>query len=281
MELADLTNPSKIVTGIFEQLPEMILPVPVKDIALALDISEVAPLYTSGYVGGLIVDEGVSEGVILVSANDSEKRKRFTIGHELGHFLIPWHTLDSNLRFNCSARQMTVSDIKSKDSYLRKEAEANRFSAELLMPEALFQHDMRKMAEPSLEEVFSMAKKYDVSKEACLIRYVSLQDEPSAVVFSKDGIVRYCFKHNDFPYLNVKKGIPLPKSGLSSDAKILSGGITEAVEVDSETWLAENHQRVPGSLLEQTAKLSAGYQITLLFTEYDEEEDEVDCEPSF
>jgi hypothetical protein len=104
MELADLASPSKIVAGIFKQLPEVILPVPVKEIALSLDISEIAPLSTSGYVGGLIVDEGASEGVILVSANDSEKRKRFTIGHELGHFLIPWHTLDSNLRFNCSAQ---------------------------------------------------------------------------------------------------------------------------------------------------------------------------------
>jgi hypothetical protein len=178
---------------------------------------------------------------------------------------------------------MTVSDVKSKDSYLRKEAEANRFSAELLMPETLFQHDMRKMAEPNLEDIFSMAKKYDVSKEACSRRYVSLQDEPSAAVFSKDGIVRYCYKHAEFPYLNVKKGIPLPKLALSSDSKIQRGEITEVIEVNSDTWLAENLQKVPDSLLEQTAKLAAGYQITLLFTEYDEDaEDDLEYgEPHF
>lgn len=273
-------NPKKIVEGIFDQLPELIFPVPVRDIALALDINEIAALTTSGYVGGLVIGNG--SGVILVNQNDTEQRQRFTIGHELGHFLIPWHTLNSDAVFNCTSEQMALTDTKAKEGYLRKEAEANCFSAELLMPRAHFISDMRKAGEPSLDSLFAIANKYDVSKEACARRFTELNDEPCAIIHSKDGVVRYYNKHPDFPYLDVKKGLPIPKSALSSDPKIKAGETTESIEVDTDTWISSDRQPVPGSLIEQTSKFGDGYQMTILFAGEDEEadEDEYD-EPHF
>lgn len=54
-------------------------------------------------------------------------RKRFTLAHELGHILIPWHV-----------GTMTVSHIGYRrfinPLYAKMEAEANRFASELLMP---------------------------------------------------------------------------------------------------------------------------------------------------
>ncbi|MBN4082567.1 ImmA/IrrE family metallo-endopeptidase [Mariprofundus ferrooxydans] len=265
MELADFGNPTKIVEAIFQQFSKIRLPIPVEDIALSLDIKEIAKLSTQGYVGGLLIDKDLSSGIILVSDNLSEQRRRFTIGHELGHFLIPWHAMDANLTFSCSAEQMRIGDVASKDKYRRKEAEANKFSAELIMPSSLFRQEMRKKPEPCLGDIFSMADRFNVSKEACARRYVELHDEVCAIVISKDGFVCYFYRQDEFPYLNVQQEMPIPKGVLSADPKIMAGELTEAIEVESDTWLSESKEQLPPTLVEQTYKYPSGYQMTLLY----------------
>ncbi|MBC8152254.1 MAG: ImmA/IrrE family metallo-endopeptidase [Bacteroidetes bacterium] len=64
--------------------------------------------------------------VVIVNESISDTRQRFTMAHELGHLIIPWHTgikIDKD-----------ENHIGSEDSYFILEAEANRFAAELLMP---------------------------------------------------------------------------------------------------------------------------------------------------
>jgi Zn-dependent peptidase ImmA (M78 family) len=65
--------------------------VPVEEWARRLDIEEIAPLETQRFEGGFLTDENRSRGIILVNKEASEGRRRFTIGHELGHFLIMSH----------------------------------------------------------------------------------------------------------------------------------------------------------------------------------------------
>jgi hypothetical protein len=66
---------------------------------------------------------------VWVSKNIPPVRRRFTLAHEIGHIIIPWH------------RGTIVDDIeaprsKERGRYREMEAEANRFAAELLMPSA-------------------------------------------------------------------------------------------------------------------------------------------------
>lgn len=64
--------------------------------------------------------------LVVVSSNISATRQKFTLAHELGHVIIPWHTgtIFSHLQ-----------DDRSFDwKYREMEAEANRFASELLMP---------------------------------------------------------------------------------------------------------------------------------------------------
>lgn len=63
---------------------------------------------------------------IIINSNIPRTRAKFTLAHEFGHVIVPWHfgTIFSNI------------DAKSADyAYREMEAEANRFAAELLMPE--------------------------------------------------------------------------------------------------------------------------------------------------
>ena len=68
-------------------------------------------------------------------------RRRFTIGHELGHLLM--------------------GHVCSNDASDHREQEANEFAAELLMPLALLKNDYRKT-----KVLKELAKQYTVSEEA-------------------------------------------------------------------------------------------------------------------
>lgn len=67
---------------------------------------------------------------VWVSRTMPTVRKRFTIAHEIGHIIIPWHT--GNIVDDIDAPRL--QNIEKQ--YRRLEAEANRFAAELLMPSA-------------------------------------------------------------------------------------------------------------------------------------------------
>lgn len=80
----------------------------------------------SGKAAGVLVRSG-KRGIILVNKNIYyERRKRFTICHEIGHFCIPSHTEN---QYEC-----ILSDIETFHSNKAHETEANQFSSELLLP---------------------------------------------------------------------------------------------------------------------------------------------------
>lgn len=62
---------------------------------------------------------------ILINSSAPATRRKFTLAHEIGHIVIPWHT------------GTIVSHLENAEvdaAYSQMEAEANRFAAELLMP---------------------------------------------------------------------------------------------------------------------------------------------------
>lgn len=64
--------------------------------------------------------------LIVVNSDNPPTRQTFTLAHELGHVLIPWHvgTICSHID----------NDLNREDEYYRQEGEANRFASELLVP---------------------------------------------------------------------------------------------------------------------------------------------------
>ncbi|MSO99559.1 MAG: ImmA/IrrE family metallo-endopeptidase [Acetobacteraceae bacterium] len=64
---------------------------------------------------------------IIVNLDRPLRRRRFTLAHELGHVLIPWHRGSLYDDFSLSDRERTFDRWEM-------EGEANRFASELLMP---------------------------------------------------------------------------------------------------------------------------------------------------
>ena len=64
---------------------------------------------------------------VWVSKATPPVRRRFTLAHEIGHIIIPWHT-------GTIIDDIDAPRSSEKSRYREMEAEANRFAAELLMP---------------------------------------------------------------------------------------------------------------------------------------------------
>lgn len=271
MELADCGAPEALAAAILRQLPDMPLPVPVEEIARQLAITEIWRIETKGFEGGLIAWDDKSDGVILVNRSGSRQRQRFTIGHELGHFLNPWHKPKDAEGFRCTSRDMRVTKAQPGDRVTQMEVEANLFSAELLMPRPLFQRNLRDRRGLDVSHILALARKYDMSKESTARRYAELQDEACAVVISQNGKILRCYRHKEFPYVSVKPGDPVPAFSIAVSERLLLGEPSDWNEIDRAIW---SNTRNPGLMLEQTLVQQQGFRLTLLaLPEGDDDED--------
>jgi len=118
------------------------------------------------------------KGIITInSAENRIERIRFSIGHELGHFLLHCNDIPE---FNCTRKDM--SEWFSKQKAISMEVEANEFSINLLTPESLAK-PLVKSSSPSIDAIESIAKTFNMSLSATALRYVELSSEPVAVVF--------------------------------------------------------------------------------------------------
>jgi Zn-dependent peptidase ImmA (M78 family) len=255
IELADLIRPEQLVAEILRQNPNLPIPVPIEELARLAGISKIEAFESVGFEGALLTNATKSEGAIFFSSLSPRPRQRFTIGHELGHFLLPWHRQSS---FQC-----TVEDISSR-SKKDWEIEANQFAAELLVPEPLVKRMLCQFKQPELAHILQLRDEFGTSFEMTARRVVELNDYACAVVFSKDNIVRYWIRSEYFTeWLSVKKGDTLPSQspsrGLISDPE-------ERHEIESYWWLREpkNRARQPETIHEQTLVQDFGHKVTLL-----------------
>ncbi len=124
-----------------------------------------------------------SQPSIIVNSKRPRKRQRFTLAHEIGHVLIPWHM--------GTIFDITDIDSSSAVSYWQMEAEANAFAIELLMPSYWVQElilQNKNIAEVTLEII----NRADVSAIAATLRLRSeLPPNYIFIVVGKDGVVTY------------------------------------------------------------------------------------------
>jgi len=144
-------------------------PVDVKSISEKLDVSVVERSLEDEVSGFLIVKN--NHAVIAVNSNHHLNRRRFTIAHELGHYLLHHRQglfYDSRLTF--------FRDPRSSEGIDAQEIEANKFAASLLMPESLIQPYFQKR-NFDLHNPFDLAylaSQFKVSEQALTIQLVKL-----------------------------------------------------------------------------------------------------------
>jgi Zn-dependent peptidase ImmA (M78 family) len=128
--------------------------------------------------GAIFYDRENNNWKIYVNNNDSPRRKRFTIAHEIGHYIsFIKNSLSKNYIDNqpdgtlkdhaIMARAIEIPTLSSKER--QAELEANEIAAELLMPE----NQVRNFVEEG-KNVEQMADCFEVSESAMTIRLLNL-----------------------------------------------------------------------------------------------------------
>ena len=110
--------------------------------ALKINLNDDFDFDKLGYSGEIYwEDDRVN---IWVNPMDIEQRRRFTIAHEIGHFILHMlpHIEDKSIEFKDDIKNLRRSDI-----WDAKEYEANNFAARLLMPKSAIMEGLLKIAE--------------------------------------------------------------------------------------------------------------------------------------
>jgi hypothetical protein len=153
-------------------------PVPVERVAsalLGLFVDEADDIRTlpgapadQGRLSGMLDAEEMIVWVDRVEAQRSPGRRRFTIAHEVGHFVL--HVPVVHKLF--PDRPVDIKEIEEGSSaaglsaHRRREREANVFASELLMPELL----LAEQAHATGFNLPALAKRFEVSVPALRLR---------------------------------------------------------------------------------------------------------------
>jgi len=106
---------------------------------------------------------------ITVEDSDSITRRRFTLAHELGHYMLHRDLIGEGLDDNRAYRSEKGSRFYNKLIRRREETEANRFAANLLMPRDSVRREWHnRNKDPNA--IPEMAELFGVSKQAMAIR---------------------------------------------------------------------------------------------------------------
>jgi len=144
--------------------------VPLDLIAQNLNLKLGYESFDDDLCGCLVRKNGV--GLIAINQNHPEGRRRFTLAHEIGHFML--HSSEEGFIDKESSIFLRSNDSVRKAEPM--EIEANYFAAELLMPERFIEDDLKNNSSPfnGNDLVQTMATRYNVSPQAMTTRLLAL-----------------------------------------------------------------------------------------------------------
>lgn len=118
---------------------------------------------------------------IWLSKSLGHIRRRFTLAHEIGHIIIPWHT-------GSIVDELEAPRSTARGRYRQMEAEANRFAAELLMPSS-WVRSLSERAEHAAGVMHTIVRHADVSFQAALFRVEKLGPPGYLGAEVRDGMI--------------------------------------------------------------------------------------------
>jgi hypothetical protein len=138
-----------------------------------------------GFGGALLPSESGKRWGILYDRRASPRRRRFTIGHEFGHYLLHRKKFPDGIRCDEAAVDGRVG--------VEVEREANAFSAALLMPLDDFRKRIAATDVPSFDDLGACADRYDVSLTAVILRWLRYTDRRAIMILSTDGYANWAW----------------------------------------------------------------------------------------
>ena len=236
--------------------------------------SEIDLMAVVGFLGGLTVEEGGLDGAdgrILWGANGAAirikaglwpGRKRFTLAHEIGHYVL--HKNNPQGRFD-TGHQFAIWNEANE------EAEANIFAAEILMPDYLFTPRLKRQS-PSFRNLDQLAQDFSASRLSTSLQYVHYCHEQVALVFSRDGKVVWSKNAKLFPW-RIRQGTLSNDSGAGALAAGSPNETGKMAPTPVYAWLSDFEYDRDHDIMEESRPVpSYGGILSLLWARDDIED---------
>ncbi len=208
--------------------------------------------------GALVVDSilegaqarlvcGAGRAIISVSTSMTSERRRFAIGHELGHLRM--HSTKHRHAL-CSQEDLVMRPAANERTAFA-EQQANLFSSAILMPEFLFAPRLGGDY-PTIATLESLAAEFATSLTATACRYVRLTTHCCAVIYSVEGIVHWAMPSQSFldsPFRIL--GGPVDRCSLAGLLGEFNGpAVATELRSPASAWLADGPYDRAASLRE-------------------------------
>ncbi len=145
-------------------------------------------LNLAGCEGSLVRNPNDStEWGIFYNGKVSFQRQRFTIAHELGHFVL--HRNRQQV-FRCGSEGIDSGQDTTRLHERLLEREAHAFASDLLMPGDVLRQRIGSQT-VNLRLLSALAERFDVSLEALCIRFVQFTDWRAILLYWDNGFLKY------------------------------------------------------------------------------------------
>ncbi|MDF1585432.1 ImmA/IrrE family metallo-endopeptidase [Marinimicrococcus flavescens] len=141
-------------------------PVDVEGLIRSFGLELVKSRDLDGAILGQITPNDNGSFTITVNKADHYFRQRFTMAHELGHYLMHRHLIGTGVDDNVAYRSTDAGSYYNLRIKQTHEVQANQFAAHLLMPTQLVKEEWERL-KPDFK---AMAREFQVSPAAMRIR---------------------------------------------------------------------------------------------------------------
>lgn len=196
------------------------------------------------FEGALVRASNKPNGIVAVRRDIRETgRKRFTIAHEFGHYILPGHGMSER---TCKGKNIE-SGSRRVPSH---EAAANRFASELLLPTAQVQPLVRaKLA--SIETAEFLGSEFETSLTAALLKSVEVTDERCCVAKSKNQLIEWARPNESFKHF-IGRREKLSSASLASTLVANGEARRASGLVSAEAWLDDSHLKAGSKIYEDS-----------------------------
>jgi len=162
----------EVTAQLLDELNINEIPVPIRKIAERIGLN-IHPYDLGENISGVLVIEK-EQGTIGINPLESSVRQRFTIAHELGHFIL--HKNNNDSLFVDKDFKVLFRNQESTTGELKREQDANAFAAAILMPKNILKKKIDELSLDLTDEdaVKSLAQMFDVSAIAMTYRIANL-----------------------------------------------------------------------------------------------------------
>jgi hypothetical protein len=154
--------------------------------ATGLQVFEHDDGFPEGVYGALVKHSAISFCIMVSSRCPTPGHRRFTLAHELGHFVLPEHV--DVLLGTTPVHFSRGGHFRGRKEWW--EVEADAFAAELLVPTILAGSRLR-AAPRGIAAIQMLVRHFDVSFSCAAVRYAALTHEPVMIVLSCAGVVEW------------------------------------------------------------------------------------------